>query len=710
MTVARSITNGGIGLGADVAHMSGTVRNAFGRRRVALAAALTVITSLAIATPAVAADQAYPRTAVAAQQAVEKALAATGATSITAGLTDITGLLWQGSTGVIDSRGAVPQPTTQYGVGSASKMFATAAVMQLVDAGKVGLDQPVVRYLPQFTMLSPQYRQITVRMLLDHSAGFPGTSYANAFTTVPVPGYADGVLANLARSRLKTTPGAISVYCNDCFTVAGEVVAEVSGMPFTQYVDRNILAPLRMTRSGYVTKAMPAPGTVARVVVDGRTQPLEVTNVYASGGLMSTPADMLAFGRLLMANGQSGATPLLSAGSIAEMGRSQLGTSLHPITRNVWNYGLGWDTVEDMTLDSVGVRAWVKGGDTGAYHASLIVAPDAGLAAFVSGAGAFGSTAAEAVAEEILLNALAERGDIPEVPARLGGDQPPAVTPSQDHINGIVGTYLGTPGLGFRVERGAGDTLSLATLSGDAWVPNPIPFSFRTDGAWWADDPSPRSLRAVTGWGRTYLVVSSPNGYGTTFGEQILGERVQPAGAIAPAWKSRLGEWLFVDDGPTSMSWLGSPTTAITRIPGLPGYLDVATLSPVDARQPTMGSMFLQVPLMMGRDLDDLLPVKPGLARMGSIAMVQRDRVASLEAGLNTVPIGAKGYAEWREVDVAGRIAVSDAQAWYLYDKGVALLKYGKKDATGVTAPAGSLLVVFGAPGDAVEVRVRTTG
>ena len=689
---------------------SSLVRHGSGRRVIALTAVTALAVSIAGVSPAAAASDSYPRTATAAQQAIETARAATGATSITAGLTDTTGLLWQGTTGVVDARGAVPQPTTRFGVGSASKMFATAAVMQLVDAGKVGLDQPVVRYLPQFTMLSPQYRQITVRMLLDHSAGFPGTSYVGAFTTTPFNDYPKEVLANLSRSRLKTTPGAISVYCNDCFTVAGEVVAEVSGMTFTEYADRNLLAPLGMTDSGYITKAMPAPGTVARVVSDGRTQPLEVTNVNASGGLMSTPADMLAFARMLMASGQVGDTRLLSGRSIAEMGRSQLATTLHPLTRNVWNYGLGWDTVTDLTLESVGVRAWVKGGDTGDYHASLIVAPEAGLAAFVAGAGTFGSTPAAAVAQEILLNALAERGDIPAVPGPLGTDQPPVATPTQNDMNGIVGIYLGTPGLGFRVERGAGDTLSLATLSGDTWVPNPVPFTFRTDGAWWPDDQSrPRSLKAVTGWGRTYLVVASPNGYGTTFGEQIVGERVQPAGAISPAWKSRLGQWLFVGDTANSMSWLGTPATAISRIPGLPGYLDVATLAPVDARQPSMGSMFLQVPLMMGRDLDDLLPLKPGLARMGSIVMVQRDRVVALDAGANEVAIGKQGYAEWREIDDAGRISVSDAEAWYLYDEDVSLITNGMKDATGVKAPAGSLLVVFGDAGDVVDVSVRAT-
>jgi hypothetical protein len=120
--------------------------------------------------------------------------------------------------------------------------------------------------------------------------------------------------------------------------------------------------------------------------------------------------------------------------------------------------------------------------------------------------------------------------------------------------------------------------------------------------------------------------------------------------------------------------------------------------------------MFLQVPLMMGRDLDDLLPVKPGLARMGSIVMVQRDRVAALDAGRNAVAIGKQGYAEWREIDDAGRIAISGAQAWYLYDEDVSLLRYGTRDATSVRAPSGSLLVVLGEPGDVVALGVRPAG
>ena len=74
-----------------------------------------------------------------------------------------------------------------YGVGSVSKVVTTMAVMQLVDAGKVSLDAPVARYIPDFTMESPQYKQITVRMLLNHAAGVPGTNYADLWSHKPIP-------------------------------------------------------------------------------------------------------------------------------------------------------------------------------------------------------------------------------------------------------------------------------------------------------------------------------------------------------------------------------------------------------------------------------------------------------------------------------------------------------------------------------------------
>lgn len=81
-------------------------------------------------------------------------------------------------------------------------------------------------------------------MLLDHSAGLPGTDYSDSLSYRPIPSYIDTALAGLRASRLKTTPGAMNVCCNDCFTLAGLVVERVSGKSFEDYVAENVLDPL----------------------------------------------------------------------------------------------------------------------------------------------------------------------------------------------------------------------------------------------------------------------------------------------------------------------------------------------------------------------------------------------------------------------------------------------------------------------------------
>ena len=119
-----------------------------------------------------------------------------------------------------------------YGIASVSKMLATVATMKLVDQGLVSLDAPFAHYVPSFTMLSPGYRDVTVRMLLDHSSGFPGSAYGDANTSVYYPGYLQEVMDTLAQSRLKYTPGFMSVYCNDGFTMIEALVPAVTGKSY----------------------------------------------------------------------------------------------------------------------------------------------------------------------------------------------------------------------------------------------------------------------------------------------------------------------------------------------------------------------------------------------------------------------------------------------------------------------------------------------
>ena len=675
---------------------------------VAFSTAALLAVSFVGAAPATAAERPSHAATVAVAEAGMRQLVDAGSVdSIGVSISTTDALVWAGDAGAIDEQGTPRSTSTMNGIGSVSKMFATTAVMQLVDQGKVGLDQPVVKYLPQFTMRSPQYRQITVRMLLNHTAGLPGTAYRNGFTSQPWKGYADLVLKNLATSTLKTTPGAMAVYCNDCFTLAGEVVAEVSGLSYPAYVKRNILAPLGMTDSMFVTSTLPPEGSAARVFADGKMLPLEVTNVHASGGLMSTATDMAAFGRMLLGKGTLNGTQVLSPQSVAEMGRLQTATTLDPMPDTLTAYGLGWDTVRELNLSSVGVRAWMKGGDTTDFHSGLIVAPEAGLTVFVSGAGQrFSSAIAEALGEEIMLNALAERGDITAVPSRLGTDQPPAAQPTEDDVNAMLGIYLGTPTIGVRFTRGDGDTLIGATLAGGAWV-NPVPLTFRADGAWWPQTEQVRSFRSVTGWSRTYLVLSTPDGYGAVMGNLVIGQRVEPSGKTAAAWTKRLGTYVTVSDGFTSTVWTTiGPVGVFSQIPDLPGYIDAGTNAPVDAHAPNAGTMFLQVPGLFGRDMDDVVVLPNGYLRMGSSVIRPLATVPVVAAGRTSVMIGRDGWAEWAKVDAASTVSVQGARAWRLASADLRPLAAGTKTMVDRAVAADTYLIVFGEPGQRVTVTV----
>ena len=108
-------------------------------------------------------------------------------------------------------------------------MYVAAAIMLLVDDGKVSLDKPVTEYLPEFKMADDRYKKITMRMLLNHSSGIPGTEGANSFGFKYDNNVKQETINTLARAHLKHDPGAMQVYCNDGFTLAEIIVERVSG-------------------------------------------------------------------------------------------------------------------------------------------------------------------------------------------------------------------------------------------------------------------------------------------------------------------------------------------------------------------------------------------------------------------------------------------------------------------------------------------------
>ena len=109
---------------------------------------------------------------------------------------------------------------TRFNIGSISKIFTGASILLLEDEGLLKLDDKVVDLLPNFTMADERHKDITVRMLLNHTSGMPGTNMRNAFSDEPSSVYLQQSMQEFANSNLKHDAGAFSPYCNDGFTIA----------------------------------------------------------------------------------------------------------------------------------------------------------------------------------------------------------------------------------------------------------------------------------------------------------------------------------------------------------------------------------------------------------------------------------------------------------------------------------------------------------
>jgi CubicO group peptidase (beta-lactamase class C family) len=186
-------------------------------------------------------------------------------------------------------------PDTQFYAASVSKQFTAVALMQQVVAGKVKLGDSVRKYIPQ---LGPYADAITVQMLLNMTSGM-----RDSLTLLGLEGNEDisaptraEALATLYRQiDTKFTPGTQYDYTNGGYLLLSEIVERVAGQPFEQYVNRQVLQPLGMTRSFVMLGKRTTDPNVARgyVVPGGTVKDADSYPLFGgSGGLITTINDL----------------------------------------------------------------------------------------------------------------------------------------------------------------------------------------------------------------------------------------------------------------------------------------------------------------------------------------------------------------------------------------------------------------------------------
>ena len=274
--------------------------------------------------------------------------------------------------------GASATPTTPYDLASLTKVVGTTtAAMQLVEAGRLDLDEEVVEYLPRYTGLGKEF--VTVRQLLEHSAGHRAWYPFHANDRLDRAAALDFIYAD----TLRYPPGTRSRYSDFDMIVLGEVLEVVSDMPLDQLLTQQIFEPLGMDDTGYrdvgVVDPRAAP-TETDAFWRGRTMQGEVHDEAASvfggvaghAGLFSTAADLSRFA-FVLANGGSGYGVRLFRRTTLDR------FTQHVRLPSTYPTGLGWMVNAGRGNSSAGSLSSRSFGHTGFTGTSIWVDPESRL-------------------------------------------------------------------------------------------------------------------------------------------------------------------------------------------------------------------------------------------------------------------------------------------------------------------------------------------
>jgi CubicO group peptidase (beta-lactamase class C family) len=671
-----------------------------------------------VPTSVLAADSSKGQTYVNTQKvAAEKAAFLTeklGTTSLQYALIDGDNIVVSGQSGFshVESKTA-PSVTTMYGIGSTSKMYTTASIMKLVEQGKVDLDGSVVSYLNNFTMEDSRYKQITVRMLLNHSSGLAGSNLSNSFLfNDSDPIAKDSLLETLSTQRLKADPGAYSVYCNDGFTLAELIVEKVSGTDFTTFIHQNFTEPLGLEHTKTPVDSV-ASSQLASVynATYSAALPKETINVIGTGGIYSTAEDLVRFATIF--TGQS--TGILSEKSVKAMEQEEYKRGIWPKgADNSLAYGLGWDSVNLYPFNQYEIKALTKGGDTGLYHTSLVVLPEQRMAAAVISSGG-SSTTDQMLANEILLSALQEKGVIKELKAT-----PTFKTSNKEDMPQELLNYAGVYGDStqlMKIEVSKAGELSISSIIAPTMPAQK--FSYNSNGEFLDAEGTSKVSFVKESNGRIYLWSQGYGvipGLGETAVTQYAAEKLEPnalSQEVTTAWQQRQGKLYFdVSEKYSSQYYMSMPAAGIAMFPDAPGYMGSNKIT-----GPNKAEMTVQIPTIAGRDLADLIfEEKNGVEylKIGNQLFIHQDAVKPIYAGPQSmVTIQSDGYARWYGVPetATGKIMTVELptkSSFAVYDEnGVCVNYFTISGLKQVKLPSNGKIVFVGDVGAKFEVTLK---
>lgn len=354
-----------------------------------------------------------------------------------------------------------------YEIGSLTKQFTAAAILQLQEQGKLSLDDEVTRYLPDYPTHG---HRITIRRLLDHTSGIRGYTELPEFGTFSMRKLPrDSLVALFGAKPLDFVPGEAMVYSNSAYFLLGLVIEKVSEVPYEEYVRKNLFERAGMRDSRYCSE---------RAVVKRRAHGYDMSPLgllraayldhtwpYSAGSLCSTAWDLVAWNQALH-GGQ-----ILSSDSYREL-----------ITPGTLNDGTRLRYAKGLVVDSMlGRRVIHHGGGINGFLSDLKYFPDDTLtiAVLINTAGPVAPGAISRSIAELIL-----------------GKRSQARVPFRGRVEDYVGEYRGvgrgrelvvkiaadSAGKGLTVQVGDAAPSPLVYLGGETFERESARFSFVREG------------------------------------------------------------------------------------------------------------------------------------------------------------------------------------------------------------------------------------
>ncbi|HOT75481.1 MAG TPA: serine hydrolase domain-containing protein [Candidatus Wallbacteria bacterium] len=647
---------------------------------------------------AAAYDEKYKNAITAARETMWKAITGGQGSGASVAVMDNGKIVYSEGIGVADrAKNSPVNKYTRFNIGSTSKMFVAAAVMILADEGKVMLDCPVVKYIPEFTMKDPRYKDITVRMLFNHSSGLPGTSTATGYE-------ADAethkvLLEAMSRAFLKHRPGAMSIYCNDGFTLAEIIVEKVSGMKFMDFVQKRIFKPLGMKNSGASTgEILPENAAFYYDPATGKKHPHEALSVYGAGGLSSTAEDLCRFGYSFCEGGPA----LLSKAALSEMRKTQPTSFSDKLRGPQMMEQFGWEYVNLATYAAQNVQVMAKGGNTTYNSSDMQIVPEKGIAVSIIISGkASGEALARPILDGVMKDKNIARPKVKDVKKPVEAQTVPDELASYEGVytsdSKIASLKFDEDKKGFGIyeaQRGCG--------ANDKMPETPI-YAFRYNAGFFYNHEKNLKCYLTDVDGVKYIVLSDIDNYEV---DSLAFQKLEPVKNPVSMKIDMNGKtWLIRNARPFIVYGSIMPVVS-DSIKGLAGYIDFCGAKKVESPD------FASIAATSFRDQAELYLVEKegGIWALSGPNLFSRDGCAKkIEPGVNRVFIGIDNYNEWLKVEKGAILGFEKP------DKGRIMILKGEStlfdsvvdDNKEIYAPEGSYIFFAGSAGDVFKATVR---